>query len=256
LANLVEVLHAVGKDADARAEFVKLRKIAAHADVSAPILARLTLLAPALGEPVDWRPAPVAAKDTGKRPPLDTLGPLHWTPPVAPDWTLTGGDGRARSLADYRGRPVIVIFYLGHGCLHCIQQLDAFAPLAGDFKAAGIDLVAVSKDSPEGLKLSLAKLAKGEQFPIPLVSDEKLKVFKQYRCYDDFERTALHGTFLIDGAGAIRWLDISYQPFMETKFLLEESKRLLGLPAAHFSGSAIPGRWSPSLPSGRARASE
>jgi peroxiredoxin len=152
---------------------------------------------------------------------------------------LSGADGRARSLADYRGRPVIVIFYLGHGCLHCIQQLDAFAPLVADFKAAGIDLVAVSKDSPEGLKLSLAKLAKGESFPIPLVSDEKLKVFKKYRCYDDFEQTALHGTFLIDGTGAIRWLDISYQPFMETKFLLEEAKRLLGLPNARLSETGL-----------------
>jgi alkyl hydroperoxide reductase subunit AhpC len=113
------------------------------------------------------------------------------------------------------------------------------APLAGEFQAAGIDLVAVIKDSQEGLKLSLAKLAKGESFPIPLVSDEKLKVFKKYRCYDDFEQTALHGTFLIDGAGAIRWLDIRYQPFMETKFLLEEAKRLLGLPNARLSETGL-----------------
>lgn len=237
LANLVEVLHAVGKTADARKEFENLRQIAAHADANAPILARLTLLAPRLDLPVAWRPDPVPAQDTGKRPPLDTLGPLHWTPPAAPDWTLPAADGRARSLADYRGRPVIVIFYLGHGCLHCIQQLDAFAPLANKFKAAGIELVAVSKDSPEGLKLSLEKLGKGESFPIPLLSDEKLKTFKKYRCYDDFEQTALHGTFLIDGAGEIRWLDISYQPFMETKFLLEEAKRLLGLPTLRISDS-------------------
>jgi hypothetical protein len=52
---------------------------------------------------------------------------------------------------------------------------------------------------------------------------------------------ALHGTFLIDGAGAIRWLDISYQPFMETKFLLEEAKRLLGLPGVRLSGGSAPG---------------
>jgi peroxiredoxin len=239
LANLVEVLHAAGKTAEAKKEFENLRSIAMHADAGAPIIARLSLLAPQLGLPVDWRPLPVPAKDTGKRPPLDTLGPLHWTPPAAPEWTLSGADGRARSLADYRGRPVVVIFYLGHGCLHCIQQLDAFAPLAGDFKAAGIDLVAVSKDSQEGLKLSLAKLAKGESFPFPLVSDEKLKVFKKYRCYDDFEQAALHGTFLIDGAGAIRWLDISYQPFMETKFLLAEAKRLLGLPNARLSDTGL-----------------
>ena len=44
------------------------------------------------------------------------------------------------------------------------------------------------------------------------------------------EDMALHGTYLIDGAGRIRWQDVSYEPFMDTAFLLEESKRLLGLP--------------------------
>jgi hypothetical protein len=41
---------------------------------------------------------------------------------------------------------------------------------------------------------------------------------------------ALHGTYLIDGEGRIRWHDISYEPFMDTAFLLEEARRLLGLP--------------------------
>jgi hypothetical protein len=41
---------------------------------------------------------------------------------------------------------------------------------------------------------------------------------------------ALHGTFLIDGMGYIRWLDISYDPFTETEFLLKESQRLLSQP--------------------------
>ena len=39
----------------------------------------------------------------------------------------------------------------------------------------------------------------------------------------------LHGTFLIDGQGLVRWQDISFEPFTDTKFLLAESTRLLGL---------------------------
>ena len=39
----------------------------------------------------------------------------------------------------------------------------------------------------------------------------------------------LHGTFLIDGEGLVRWQDISFEPITDTKFLLAESKRLLGL---------------------------
>ena len=64
----------------------------------------------------------------------------------------------------------------------------------------------------------------------PLVSDHDLKVFKAYRAFDDFENVPLHGTFLIDGNGLVRWQDISFEPFNEVKFLLTESKRLLALP--------------------------
>ncbi|MEO1984306.1 MAG: hypothetical protein ABGZ24_27635 [Fuerstiella sp.] len=65
-------------------------------------------------------------------------------------------------------------------------------------------------------------------FPFPLVSDADLNVFKKYRCYDDFENQPLHGTFLVDGEGRIRWQDISYEPFMDPDYVLKEAQRLLG----------------------------
>ena len=68
-----------------------------------------------------------------------------------------------------------------------------------------------------------------------------MTVFRQYRCYDDFEKAALHGTFLIDAQGRIRWQDISYEPFMDTDFLLKESKRLLSFdPSAPEKKSTAP----------------
>ena len=41
----------------------------------------------------------------------------------------------------------------------------------------------------------------------------------------------VHGTFLVDGDGLVRWQDISYEPFTEPRFLLGEAKRLLKLPS-------------------------
>ncbi|MDB4610063.1 peroxiredoxin family protein, partial [Verrucomicrobia bacterium] len=64
----------------------------------------------------------------------------------------------------------------------------------------------------------------------PLVSDADLRIFKTYRAFDDFENQPLHGTFLIDGDGLVRWQDISYEPFNNPDFLLKEAKRLLQLP--------------------------
>jgi alkyl hydroperoxide reductase subunit AhpC len=69
-----------------------------------------------------------------------------------------------------------------------------------------------------------------KQFPFPLVSDARLEVFKAFRAYDDFEETPLHGTFLIDAAGKVRWQDISYEPFTAVDFLLDEAERLLAQP--------------------------
>ena len=37
------------------------------------------------------------------------------------------------------------------------------------------------------------------------------------------------GTFLIDPDGRVLWQDISYEPFMDVDFALEESHRLLKL---------------------------
>jgi len=58
---------------------------------------------------------------------------------------------------------------------------------------------------------------------------KKLEIFKAFRAHDDFESQPLHGTFLIDAKGKIRWQDVSYEPFMDVEFLLKESKRLLQL---------------------------
>ena len=143
---------------------------------------------------------------------------------------LRDSDGDKIALKDFRGRPVLVIFYLGHGCVHCIEQLNLFAPIAAEYKSAGISIVAVSTDSVEGLKKTLDKSKTEDGFPFPLLSNDRLDVFKSYRAYDDFENMPLHGTFLIDGSGLVRWQDISYEPFTETKFLLTEAKRLLKLP--------------------------
>jgi len=125
----------------------------------------------------------------------------------------------------------VVIFYLGFGCLHCVEQLQAFAPLVKDFEAAGLSLVAISTESKDDMATALANFSPDGTFPIPLVPNQQLDVFKAYRVFDDFEEMPLHGTFLIDGQGMVRWHDISYEPFLEIDFLLNESKRLLTLTA-------------------------
>jgi peroxiredoxin len=231
LANLVEVLNQCGKTTEAADEFRKLQAMSAFIDRDIPIFKRLDELAPKLGLPADWRQPYQPAGDVGQRPDLASLGPFRWQASPAPEWTLPDAQGDSVSLAGYRGRPVVLIFYLGFGCLHCVEQLNTFAPVQAEFGSQGIDLVAISTDNVEALRRAVESRAQAglPAIPITLLSGNDLSVFKSYRAYDDFENLPLHATFLIDKDGLVRWQDISYEPFTNAKFLLEEAKRLLSL---------------------------
>ena len=126
---------------------------------------------------------------------------------------------------------MLLTFSLGRGCLHCQQQLEAFAKNAAQLSEQGLTVVAISTDNKVGIQKSTADYGPGP-FPFLMVADPELKVFQSYRAYDTFERIALHGTFLIDRDGFCRWQDVGYEPFTDVDFLLAESKRLLSRPVA------------------------
>ncbi|MDA1232725.1 MAG: redoxin domain-containing protein [Planctomycetota bacterium] len=227
LGTQIEALFAAGKKEEAKAAFDQLRKISSTIDLDVAPMMRLTPVAAEFGFAVDWRLPREMPDDIGTRPVLDSLGPIGWSPGDAPSWALPDIDQKVRSLSDYNGRPVIVVFYLGYGCLHCAEQLQAIAKKFDDVKAAGFEVIAISTDEQVDLKRASESLEK--ELPFPLVADPEMTVFREYRCYDDFEKAALHGTFVIDGNGRIRWQDISYDPFMDTDFLISEGKRLMSI---------------------------
>ncbi|HEX5175593.1 MAG TPA: peroxiredoxin family protein, partial [Chthoniobacteraceae bacterium] len=229
-ANLADLQWRAGKKEDAIQTFHKVRDLAAQADLDVPVFSRLAPIAAELKLPADWRPTPVTADDAGIRPDLAKLGPFRWRPTAAPEWSLPDQTGRRVSLSEYSGRPVLLLFYLGSVCAHCIEQLNIFAPLTKEYADAGIQVIAISTDSPEGLGKTFALAKDQAAFTFPIVSDAGLQTFKAYRAFDDFENIPLHGAFLVDGAGRLRWQNISYQPFRDASWLLGEAKRLLSIP--------------------------
>lgn len=226
LATLVEVLWHADKKKEAGDAFKQLRDLSSSIQFGAPVFDRLAPISRELGLPEDWRIKAKLAADIGPRPDLNDLGPFCWQPTMAAKWTLLDSEGKSHSLDQYKGKPVVVLFYLGYGCLHCTEQLQAFGNMTEQFKKSGISLVAISTDDQDGLKVAL-KACKDGKFAFPLLSNAKLDVFKSYRAFDDFEDIPLHATCLIDGMGMVRWIDISFEPFMNAQFVLEESRRLL-----------------------------
>ena len=232
LANLADIQWRSGKKDEAKKTFETLRPLCAQADLGDIVFTRLKPIADDLKLPADWRPKLEWKGDSGDRPDLAKLGPFRWSPYAAPDWSAVDALGKAHSLADHRGRPTLLLLYLGSGCSHCIEQLNAFGPAGKDYAAAGIDIIAVSTDNATDLNKTFLQAKDAQGFPFPIVADPGLAAFKAYRAYDDFESQALHGTFLIDSAGYVRWQDISSKPFSDAAWLLAESKRLLAMPVS------------------------
>jgi len=239
LARAAHIFELAGKKGDAEKALKKLRKNSEALDLNSPVFARLAPIAKRLKMPNDWRIQQDSISKVANRPSLDSLGPFRWKPLPASNWKLSAYNGKMHSLSDYKGRPLILIFYLGFGCLHCVEQLHAFSPQLDEFRKTGIEILAVSTETVCELEQGLAEYRKdGKDVNFPLLSDETLKVFKAYRAYDDFENMPLHGTFLIDESGHVRWQDIGHEPFTEVDFLLREARRLLDMTSSRPALSA------------------
>ncbi|MBX3739711.1 MAG: redoxin domain-containing protein [Akkermansiaceae bacterium] len=224
LAVRVDVLATAGKTDGAKKHFETLRKRSAAMDRDLAISARMDALVVELGFPKEWRLAPEVRKDVGERPEMAKMGPLLWEPAASKDFHLADVEGQMRGLSTLRGKPVVVVFYLGSDCVHCMEQLTDFAKRAEEFAKRGIEMVAIGSEEPMGLRKTADKSKSGGML---LLADPDLKVFKDWGCHDDFEEKPLHGTFLIDGSGQMRWMEVSYDPFQDATFLLKEADRLL-----------------------------
>jgi peroxiredoxin len=230
LAVKTEAQVALGKMDDAKKTFLEVKKLAFAMDDNLPIKLRLDKLAKTFGETGEWRAKAPKRTDSGTRPSLDSLGPVHWSPPSAPNWQALTLDGKPVNQTQFAGKPHVLLFYLGAACTHCMKQVNEFSKVAADYEKAGISLAAITRE-PLSLAGRIAEQMSTKKLPpFPVYCDPSLSMFKTFRAYDDFEEEPLHAAVLIDAKGRLRWIDISWEPFSNTSFLLQEAQRLLSLP--------------------------
>jgi peroxiredoxin Q/BCP len=125
----------------------------------------------------------------------------------APGFTLPGTDGtdagrREYSLDDYRGAPVVLVFYPGDNTPVCTRQLNSYTSNIERFAEVGAQLLAISPQSVESHE-SFSRNQGG--FAFPLLADEDKEVGKQYGVLGPvgyYRRSA----FVIDGEGVIRYV--------------------------------------------------
>ncbi len=174
---------------------------------------------------VSWPPIP--------KPPASPAGPAGPTGQL-PAWTLAAADGAPQSLAQVQGgQPTVFLFFLGHECRHCMDQLRTFDPMAARFTKAGARLVAVSTDDPAGVATTFASLeseSARRPFAFPVLSDHDRRAFQAWGVMDEFYGDPIHGVFILDGSGRLRWRHLGVEPYMMVADVLAAVEEISAAP--------------------------
>ena len=122
----------------------------------------------------------------------------------APDFTLKDGDAREWSLADQRGKVVVLLFYPGDETPVCTRQMCSVRDRWADYQATGAEVVGISSDSVD----SHRKFAQHHDLPLRLLSDGDGQVSKIYGARSLIPGKVARSVFVIDANGILRYQDV------------------------------------------------
>ncbi len=125
---------------------------------------------------------------------------------MMPDVAMETPDGGTVRPSDFRGSRLVVFFYPKDNTPGCTTENRDFSALKGEFDAAGIALLGVSKDSPKKHQNFIAK----HDLKAPLATDaetdglaEALGVWVEKQMYGKTYMGLERSTFLVDADGKI-----------------------------------------------------
>ncbi|NEC85775.1 thioredoxin-dependent thiol peroxidase [Streptomyces sp. SID12501] len=124
---------------------------------------------------------------------------------VAPAFTLPDADGNEVSLADHKGRKVIVYFYPAALTPGCTKQACDFTDNLDVLAGAGYDVIGISPDKPE----KLAKFREKENLKVTLLGDTEKTVLQAYGAFGEkmnYGKTyvgVIRSTIIVDEEGKV-----------------------------------------------------
>lgn len=119
----------------------------------------------------------------------------------APDFTVTAHNGQMISLADFRGKQaVVVFFYPRDNTTVCTKEACAFRDSYEAFVTAGAAVIGISSDSTE----SHQQFAATQRLPYLLVSDSDGALRKAFGVPKTFGLLPGRVTYVIDREGIVR----------------------------------------------------
>ena len=126
---------------------------------------------------------------------------------VAPDFTLRSTPDQSVSLSEFRGQPVVLVFYPEDWSPVCSDQLGLYQELLPEFQRLGAELLGISVD---GIWSHLA-FAKDRNLHFPLLADfePKGEVSRRYQVYRSSDGTSERALYVIDSDGIVHWSYVS-----------------------------------------------
>ena len=124
----------------------------------------------------------------------------------APAFSGTDQNGNKVSLADFKGKKLVIYFYPEDDSPTCTLQACSFRDNYAKLKERGFEVVGVSPDSAIAHKNFQSKF----QLPFLLIEDPSHKILKKYGTWDQKQlfghkyMGVLRTTFVIDEKGIIR----------------------------------------------------
>ncbi len=147
----------------------------------------------------------------------------------APGFSLQDQNGKVHTLADYKGKWLVVYFYPKDNTPGCTKEACSFRDNFEEFKKIGVDVIGVSKDSVSSHK----KFEKNHELNFTLLSDPDHKVIEAYgawgkkkfmgREYDGIFRN----TYIINPKGEIAKKYEAVNPLYHSQELLSDLKELI-----------------------------
>jgi thioredoxin-dependent peroxiredoxin len=145
----------------------------------------------------------------------------------APQFTLPDQNGKPHSLADYRGRWVLLYFYPKDMTPGCTTEACEIRDSFGEFGKHNAIVFGVSADSVESHK----KFAQKHQLPFDLLSDATKQVVESYGVFGkkSFLGKTFMGvhriSFLIDPEGTIKKIYEKVKPKVHAREVLEDLRQ-------------------------------
>ncbi len=122
---------------------------------------------------------------------------------LAPVFSLPNEAGEQLSLDQFRGSPVILVFYPADWSPVCGDQLTLYNEVLPLFEGHSAQVLAISVDG----RWCHKAFAENRSLRFPLLSDfePKGEVARTYGVYDTDSGSAKRALFVVDAEGYIRW---------------------------------------------------